>query len=137
LECYVLPILEQGEQKGSHYISVIAMLQQYGFRDVVDRLPEESNESRELFHDRVGALLSHLPEPVRTHRIHRATALTVHAAADRERAQAHGQDVLPFAVYVTDLLDGLVGFLQAPVSPATLAAVADTDGNKLAWPRLV
>ena len=33
----------------------------------------------------------------------------------------------PFAVHVADLLDGLVGFLEAPVSTAALAALADTE----------
>jgi hypothetical protein len=58
----------------------------------------------------------------------------VHAAADRERARADGQVVLPFAVHVSDLLDGLVGFLEAPPSPAALAALDDTAADHLAWP---
>jgi hypothetical protein len=61
-------------------------------------------------------------------------AFSVHAAADRERAQTNGRHVLAFAVHVTDLLDGLVGFLEAPVSPAALAALEDTDPDRLAWP---
>ena len=47
----------------------------------------------------------------------------VHAAADRERARAQRGSVMPFAVEVTDLADGIVGFLEAPVSPSTLDAL--------------
>ncbi len=37
-------------------------------------------------------------------------------------------------MHVTDLLDGLVGFLEAPMSPAALSALEDTTGELLAWP---
>ena len=50
---------------------------------------------------------------------------------------ANGHRVLPFAVHVADVLDGLVGFLEAPVSPAAREALEDTDPDILAWPLLV
>jgi AcrR family transcriptional regulator len=134
LECYVLPILEQGEHAGSHYLSFTAMLQQHARRDLFDRIPAELLEPTRLFRTRVGALLSGIPEPLRTHRITQALAFSVQAAADRERARAHGFQVLPFAVHVTDLLDGLVGFLEAPMSPAAVTALEDTTGPVVAWP---
>ena len=125
VECYVLPILEQGEQAGSHYLGFVAMLQQHGHGDAFERIPAELQESTRVFRERVGAELGHLPEPLRSHRIAQALAFCVHAAADRERAQAAGRFVLPFAVHVADLLDGLVGFLETPASPASLAALED------------
>ncbi len=141
LECYVLPILEQGEQEASHYLSFTAMLQQHSRRDLFDRIPAEFLEPTELFHQRVGALLPGIPEPLRTHRVSQALAFSIHAAADRERARAHGFHVLPFAVHVTDVLDGLVGFLEAPMSPAAAAALEDTSAESstratgpVAWP---
>jgi AcrR family transcriptional regulator len=137
VECYVLPILEQGEQQGSHYLGFIAMLQQSSHRDVLRRLPQEFRESTDEFWRQVGALLPHIPEPLRTHRIAQSLAFIVNATADRERTRAHGHDVLPFAVHVSDLLDGLVGFLEAPVSPAALAALDETDPDRLAWPVLL
>jgi AcrR family transcriptional regulator len=137
VECYVLPILEQGEQPGSHYLGFVAMLQQSGHREVFDRLADEYVGWTHTFRDQVRALLAHVPEPLRTHRIAQALAFSVHATADRERARAKGHDVLPFAVHVSDLFDGLVGFLEAPVSPAALAALDDTDPDRLAWPVLL
>src|SRR5437667_253464 len=56
-----------------------------------------------------------------------AMAFTMHAASDRERARNYGEEVLPFAVHVSDLVDGLLGFLAAPVSPTALAALEDVD----------
>jgi AcrR family transcriptional regulator len=137
VECYVLPILEQGERDGSHYLSFIAVLQQYAHRDVFERIPEEFRDMTRMFREQVGALLLHITEPLRTHRITQAMAFSVHAAADRERARANGHRVLPFAVHVSDVLDGLVGFLEAPVSLAASAALEDTDPDILAWPLLV
>jgi AcrR family transcriptional regulator len=137
VECYVLPILEQGEQEGSHYLGFIAMLQQSASREVFERIPEQLRDSTRAFREQVRALLPQIPEQLRTHRIGQALAFSVHATADRERARAHGHDVLPFAVHVTDLLDGLVGFLEAPVSPAALAALEDSDPDRVVWPLLL
>ncbi|MGP0031279.1 MAG: TetR/AcrR family transcriptional regulator [Acidimicrobiales bacterium] len=128
VECYVLPILEQGEQEGSHYLSFVAMLQQHADQRLFEDTPEDLRASTRGFRDQIGLLLTAIPEPLRSHRITEAIAFSVHASAGRERAQAAGLSVLPFAVHVCDLLDGLVGFLEAPVSAAARAALAaDTE----------
>ena len=140
VECYVLPILEQGEQTGSHYLGFVAMLQQSAQRGMFDRLPERFLDSTRRFRDEVGGRLPDVPEPLRSHRIAQALAFSVHATADRERARSLGREVLPFAVHVSDLLDGLVGFLEAPVSAGALAALDDTDltdPDRLAFPVLL
>jgi AcrR family transcriptional regulator len=137
VECYVLPILEQGEEDGSHYLSFVAMLQQYAHRQVFDRIPDEFSQATRAFRDDVAARLPHITEPLRTHRIAQAMAFSVHAAADRERARSNGHKVLPFAVHVSDLFDGLMGFLEAPVSAAALAALEDFDPETFALPLLV
>jgi len=49
--------------------------------------------------------------------------MTVHTAAKRERARAWRRPVLPLALEVTNLVDCMVGFLEAPVSPASRAAL--------------
>jgi len=72
-------------------------------------------------------MLPDIPEPLRTHRISRAMTFWVHASSDRERARQHGSPILPFAVEVSDLLDGLIGFLEAPVSADALSALDGTD----------
>jgi AcrR family transcriptional regulator len=137
VECQLRPVMEQAEQPGSCYLGFVAMLLRYGRRDVFDRMPAEFRDSARDFHARLTACLTPIPEPLRAHRIARAMAFIVHAAADRERARANGQHVLPFAVEVTDLLDGMTGFLAAPVSPAALAALDDTDPASLTWPMLL
>jgi len=127
--CYVLPILEQGEQEGSNYLSFVAMLQQSAEAHLFERIPVEYRDATERFRARMTELLAAIPDPLRAHRLVQALAFSVHATADRERSQASGAPVLPFAVHVADLLDGLVGFLEAPVSTAALAALAGADGS--------
>lgn len=134
VECHVLPILEQGEQPDGHYLGFVAKLHQYGRRDVFERLPDPYLAGNREFRARLAAELAHIPEPLRGHRIGQALAFCVHAAADRERARAAGADVLPFAVHVGDLLDGVAGFLTAPASPATSAALAPAEPGLPAWP---
>jgi AcrR family transcriptional regulator len=132
VECYVLPILEQGEQEGSHYLSFVAMLQQSAEAHLFERIPAEFRASTERFRDQMAVLLAAIPEPLRSHRLTQALAFSVHAAADRERSQASGAPVLPFAVHVADVLDGLVGFLEAPVSTAALAALEEAEPSSAA-----
>ena len=125
VSCYVLPILEQGEQPDSHYLGFVAMLQQSSERDHLAHLPAASLETTATFREHVDRQLSHIPEPLRTHRVDQAITFAVHASADRERAQAAGHPVLPFGLHVADLLDGLLGFLEASVSAITFDALAD------------
>ncbi len=131
VECYVLPILEQGEQEGSHYLSFVAMLQQHADPRLFEDAPEDLQASTREFRNQIADLLTAIPEPLRSHRISEAIAFSVHASARRERAQAVGLNVLPFAVHVTDLLDGLIGFLEAPVSTAARAALEDRDASSV------
>jgi hypothetical protein len=104
-------------------MSFVSMLTQYGRTDLFDQLPADLVTSTRAYHAHISSLLEHLAEPLRTHRIRRAMASLVHAAADRERARAIGQPVLPFAVALGDVVDGIVGFLAAPASSETLAAL--------------
>ncbi len=126
--------MEQAEQPGSHYLSFVAMLQRHGRRDVFERMPEEFRDSTRDFHARLTTCLPGIPEPLRAHRIARAMAFITHAAADRERARGNGLPILPFAVEVTDMLDGITGFLAASVSRAAIAALDNIDPASLTWP---
>lgn len=134
LECRFRALLEQSEREGSHYVRFVAMLQQQGRRDIFERLPAEFLASARTFHEKISALLPHVVEPLRSHRIAQALMLLVHAGADRERARAGGRKVLPFAVYANDLLDGIAGFLEAPVSPAARLALDEADPADVSWP---
>jgi hypothetical protein len=110
------------------------MLIAHGRLDVFARQREEFRSPARVFREQVGSLLPGLPELLRTHRITYVLTLSIHAAADRERARVNGLNMLPFAVHVSDLIDGLVGFLEAPVSPVSLAALEVTDPMTITWP---
>jgi AcrR family transcriptional regulator len=126
VECLMLPTAEQGEMEGSRYVSFVAALLHDRRRDVFQQLSNGPSSSLEQF-DHVVSLLTHIPEPLRSHRVVQAATFTVHSTADRERARAHGESLLPFAVHVSNLFDALVGMLAAPVSPAALAALDESD----------
>ncbi len=135
VECYVLPLLEQGEIDGSHYMSFIAAVEhQVG---LFGHLPERFRARPQMFHEAVGGLMTEVPEPLRSHRILQVVRLSVQAASARERAKAQGLEVLPFAVHVADLLDGWAGFLQAPASDHALASIAGHTSTSLGLPFLV
>jgi len=135
VECYVLPLLEQGEIDGSHYMSFIAAVEhQVG---LFEYLPERFQARTQTFHEAVGALMAGVPEPLRSHRILQVVRLSVHAASARERTKAQGVEVLPFAVHVADLLDGWAGFLHAVASDDALASVEKYAPKSLELPFLV
>jgi AcrR family transcriptional regulator len=134
VECAVRPLLEQSELEGSNYMRFVAMVYQYGRRDVFEHLPEIFLAPTRTYHHRLAVYLGHIAEPLRTHRIAQANILILHAAADRERARAAGQVLLPFAVALGDLVDGMVGFLEAPVSAAALEALERAESARVTWP---
>jgi AcrR family transcriptional regulator len=134
VECAARPLLEQSELEDSFYMSFCAMVYQYGRRDVFEQLPDIFLVPTRTYHHRLAVFLRHIPEPLRTHRMAQANALLVHAAADRERARAAGQLLLPFAVALGDLIDGIVGFLSAPVSAASLEALERAESAHATWP---
>jgi AcrR family transcriptional regulator len=123
VECEARWMFEQSELDDSNYMSFVSMLTQYGRTDVFDQLPDDLVTSTRAYHAHINSLLSHLDEPLRSHRVRRAMASLVHAAADRERARGRGLPVLPFAVALGDTVDGIVGYLEAPASAETLAAL--------------
>jgi AcrR family transcriptional regulator len=135
VECYVLPLLEQGEIEGSHYMSFIAAVeQQVG---LFEHLPERFRARTRSFHDEVGRLMTDVPEPLRSHRILQVVRFSVYAASARERAKAQRLEVLPFAVHVADLLDGLAGFLLAPISSVARASIGTLSTGTSSQPMLV
>jgi AcrR family transcriptional regulator len=135
VECYVLPLLEQGEIAGSHYMSFIAAVEQQA--KLFDHLPEQFWSRTEEFRREVGSLMPDVPEPLRSHRILQVVLLSVHAASFRERAKANGVDVMPFAIHVADLLDAWAGFLAAPVSETARAAISGRSRTPANWPFLL
>ena len=107
LECQICAVLEQSELDDSHYMSFVASLSQHG-GDAFKHLPKRFVEAQSEFEDHLRACVSHIDEPLRSHRLDQAMAFIVQAAADRERARARRRPVLPFDVELANLLDCMV-----------------------------
>jgi AcrR family transcriptional regulator len=137
LECYTLPMLEQGEEEGSNFLSMLVMLKQYAPHTLRASIPKEFEASTTRFRKEAASLLSDVPEPLRSHRLVQVVGFSIYAGAERERAAATGEDVLPFAVHVSDTLDGLVGYLEAPVSNRARAALKTSKVAKNVTPLLL
>jgi AcrR family transcriptional regulator len=125
VEAHLLPVIEQAEDESSYYTMFLEQLMRYGINEhPFDELPTAYRESQRAYIERVGRMLGHLPAALRPDRTNQASTICLHASADRERARHFGAKVVPFALHVGELFDGLVGFLLAPVSEETLAALA-------------
>jgi AcrR family transcriptional regulator len=118
LEAHILPLIELAESPDSSYVSFIEQLQRAGAVDVFVHQPN-AVKSQADFTCGMQGLLSHIPEPARTMRIQQAQDLAVHLAAERERAIRRNDPVVPFALFVSGVVDGLAGFLQVPASAET------------------
>jgi AcrR family transcriptional regulator len=86
IECQVEAVLEESDRADSHYTSFLASLFQHD-REAFTYQPQEFIEAQREFEDRMRAHLTHIGEPLRSHRLTLAMALIVHAAADREGAK--------------------------------------------------
>lgn len=118
LEAHVLPLIELAESPDSSYVSFIEQLQRTG---AVDVFLHQSNamKSQEEFTSGMQRLLQHIPEPARSMRIQQAQDIAVHLAAERERAIRRDDTIVRFALFVSGVVDGLAGFLEAPTSTET------------------
>jgi AcrR family transcriptional regulator len=131
LEAHLLPTVDMAESADNYYLMFIEQLQQYGRSENHPflHIPEPMRGSHQKFLNTAGKLLPHLPEVLRTERTAAVTALCLHTSADRQRALHYGAPLRPYALHVNDLFDGLVGYLSAPASPATLRTLnATTHG---------
>jgi AcrR family transcriptional regulator len=125
IEAHLLPVIEQAEDEDSYYTMFLEQLMRYGLDGhPFAGLPATYQASQNAYVERVGKILGHLPPALRADRINQASAICLHASADRERARHFGAKTVPFALHVSELIDGLVGFLSAPASEGTLAALA-------------
>ncbi|WNG94513.1 TetR/AcrR family transcriptional regulator [Mycobacterium sp. ITM-2016-00318] len=123
LEAHILPLIELAESPDSSYVSFIEQLQRAGAVDVFVHQPD-ALKSQENFITQMQRLLPHIPEPGRSMRIQQAQDLAVHLAAERERAIRRNDAAVPFALYVSGVVDGLAGFLEAPASAETEQLIA-------------
>lgn len=129
LEAHLLPTVDMAERTDNHYLMFVEQLQRYGrgADHPFLRVSAPLRNSHRNFVCTAGSLLGHLPDALRAERIAAVTTLCLHASADRQRALRFGAPQRPYALHVNDLFDGLVGYLSAPASAATLRTLnADT-----------
>jgi len=138
-EAQFLPVLTLAEAPDNRYVSFVEQLQRHetGFGGYLDDLPEEGKHSSDDFRRDLDRLLREVDKRVRALRIADAQALCLHAAADRERAVSSGAAFAPFELFASALLDGLTGFLAAPMSDATLRRLGKANVAAHARPRLI
>jgi AcrR family transcriptional regulator len=126
LEAHLLPVLELAESREGSYLSFLEQLQRSpASRELLAQA--EVQQSQAEFVADVCALLPNIDEPVRTLRIQQVQLLSVHSAAERERAVANEEAVMPFGLFVSTLIDGCVGYLTASVSPDTERFLSRSD----------
>ncbi|WP_231976800.1 TetR/AcrR family transcriptional regulator [Mycobacterium sp. E740] len=124
VEAHQLPLIELAEDETCFYLPFLEQLLRYDSTvSPLAALPETHQESHQTYVDKVGALIDHVPQPLRDNRIHQVSALCVHACADRHRALVFGVPVMSYAVHVSSLLDAFVALLTAMPSDATLVAL--------------
>ena len=118
LEAQLLPVLELAESREGSYLSFLEQLERSpSSRTLLAQADVQQSQSG--FVDDARALLPEIDEPVRTLRIQQVQLLSIHSAAERERAVANDDAVMPFGLFVSTLIDGCVGYLTAPVSAET------------------
>jgi AcrR family transcriptional regulator len=123
LEAHVLPLIQLAESPDSSYVSFIEQLQRAGAVDVLLH-QSDAVKSQDEFASGMQRLLAHIPESARSMRIQQVQDLAVHLAAERERAVRRNDAVVPFALFVSGVVDGLTGFLEAPASAETNKLIA-------------
>lgn len=124
LEAQLLPVLELAESPNNSYASFVDQLQRNVEWRPLFAAHAEIHQAQEAFLADVRHLLPDIAEPVLTMRAGQVQGLSLTAAADRERANSKQDSVIPFGLFVATLVDGLAGFLAAPVSEETLRLLA-------------
>jgi len=124
VEAYFLPVAELAEFEDSHYMS---FLEQLSLHLSAERssslLPHDLRTPYLEYEARIAELLGDLPEPLLLRRILSASRLCIQVCAERERARHAGDELLPVALHVNELVDLLIGVLTAPVSDQTRAVL--------------
>lgn len=124
VEAYLLPILEEAEDADSYYMTFLMQLQRHGQAEhPFEHLPAEFKEPTLEFIREASAFLVDLPEQLRPTRVVQAMTICTHLASDRQMSRRYGAAAIPYALHVAELFDGIVGFLEAPASRATLEAL--------------
>lgn len=124
VEAHQLPLIEMAEDENCFYLSFLEQLLRYDSSvSPLASLPAEHQRSHREYVRRVNELTKHIPKPIRDERIHKVSAMCVHACADRHRFRGFGLPVPSYALHVSSLLDDFVALLVGAPSDETLAAL--------------
>jgi AcrR family transcriptional regulator len=124
VEAHLLPVIELGEDPDCYYLLFLEQLQRHGIGEhPFDRLPEATRSTQRKYVRRVSRLLTNVPPQLREMRINRASAMCLHTCADRQRARSFGAVIEPYALHVSQLLDGVEAFLTTRPSAETVRAL--------------
>lgn len=129
VEALVIPLAEQMEDSmsGRHYVRFIAQLHGDPRMRIFKLVRGIHDSGIRKAADLVYALMTDLPREIARQRLVLVTSLIIHAMAEQERAMAAGSSRRPAAVFVSDLIDAIVGLLAAPTSEATRRELAKID----------
>jgi AcrR family transcriptional regulator len=130
VEAQLLPVIELAEEERCYYLMFLEQLQRHGVGvHPFERLAPRHQSSHRTFMRTMNTLLGTIPPALRESRINHASSICLHACADRQRARHFGSPVAPFALHVSQLLDGVEAFLTAPPSEETLHALRVSRGQ--------
>lgn len=128
IEAHQLPLIELAEDETCFYLPFLEQLLRHApVANPLAALPDTHLEANRAYVELIGSLIPHVPQPLRDHRIHQVSALCVHVCADRHRARLFGTPMPSYALHVSDLLDGIVCYLESTPSAESLAALDEAD----------
>jgi AcrR family transcriptional regulator len=128
LEAAIVPILDE-QPADSRYLQFVARLPRS--RAALARIFGEVDEEYGGSATRIGGYLNDalqdLPPPLRANRLSVAFDVLLRALADHQQQVENGlPDLLPWDLFVDDLILGVVNFLRAPVPPNATERLALT-----------
>lgn len=128
IQILVYPMVEEIEQTdgGHNFIQFLAQLQGHPMMNLVGMWRSQFGDSVGRVYYELRTALPGIPDEVFGPRFGLMWVLAINALADRERLNASGATLvnptLP-VLYVSNLIDVLVGMISAPVSRSTMAEI--------------
>jgi AcrR family transcriptional regulator len=131
----VYPLAEQidGSPRGGHYLRFLAQVHHAPEGWEFDAIRRNYDGGLRRAFAEIQRRLAHLPGPILLQRGRDAIAFTVRALGDRERGisrPAGSRRELSLPLFVANLVDTIVGVLEAPVSAATRAELESKDRRR-------
>jgi AcrR family transcriptional regulator len=134
VDAMVRPLAEQldGDSPcgSGYYIRFLSQVLSNPGSSLRQIVPNEYNEGVLRAGAMAAALMTHLPPEIIRQRLTALRGFVICALADYERGLlGDGNDRPPLALYLSNLLDTIVGMLEQPASAQTLAEIASADAG--------